>query len=874
MLIQFILPAAPLHAQTPTPYLIKPFTNRTADARPGLLTAVNDVVYFLATGTTGSGELWRTDGTGAGTTLLKDVGGCSYPVETGCVPWMVNVEGTLYFRTEQSVWRSDGTVAGTTLLFEGDASAPTALGDSIYFTSVDAADPTTTHLWKSDGTSAGTTLVKTFQSYKLNCPVARQKRLYCRTVDGLWKSDGTASGTTLVKTIPVESGIPGEPALSMFNDTIYFWVRSTGSTQLWRSDGSADGTTPLKDFPIYDLSVDRFIGVIGSEVYFVVRPPAPLMYNEIWKSNGTPEGTLVVEYIEVKDFTQSEFAVLNDKIYVNRFDVDHGVELWYSNGVSGGMTFVKDINPGAADATPMQLTAFQNKLYFFANDGVHGAELWQSDGTDAGTQMVKEILPGPTGAGEFGSTMLATNTFLYFSAMDANTGLELWRSDGAAANTILLQDVNTNRNLGQGSSTPLTKVDNLIYFSASDQVNPPTFWVSDGTPSGTFPLELITQDASITSIFHVYFAAEKVFLFTMRHERTGGPYLPDIWVTNRPLTATSQAQRIYKSEPPTSSELIDAVMMGTELYFIKYEMESGLTTLWASDGSASGTHQIKQIATSSYPQYQLMKAGDRLFFAVRDYALSEVDFTLWGSDGSENGTIALKTFKEIGILPNSVGNLLFFMATDGANGMQLWRSDGTQAGTMAIKAIDPDYNSTYVASSVVYSDTLYFGAGDSISQTLWRSDGTEGGTQIAVDNLPGFNSPVVFQDAIYFTSILPNDEAQYGSALWRTNQNMDGIELVQRFGECQIDELRVDQDTLYFGCNPWEGNQQMWAYDGANAPYEVGELFTDRVTGLIANHTFYFTEEAPDGPQGLWALPLQPLEQHVYLPVAKRSPAQ
>ena len=92
------------------------------------LTEVNETLFFVS-GNVGDVELWKSDGTEAGTVKVNDLhkfGGLR-PSE------LINVDGQLFFtaddtETGRELWTSDGTEAGTFLLKDirpdGESSSP------------------------------------------------------------------------------------------------------------------------------------------------------------------------------------------------------------------------------------------------------------------------------------------------------------------------------------------------------------------------------------------------------------------------------------------------------------------------------------------------------------------------------------------------------------------------------------------------------------------------------------------------------------------------------------------------------------------------------------------------------------------------------
>jgi ELWxxDGT repeat protein len=105
---------------------------------PTNLTNVNGELFFAANDGTHGTELWKSDGTVAGTTLVKDI----------CPPTSHTYYYTGYF----------GTYTRSTVTDSSSPSYLTNVNGELFFAANDGASGT--ELWQSDGTATGTTLVQ------------------------------------------------------------------------------------------------------------------------------------------------------------------------------------------------------------------------------------------------------------------------------------------------------------------------------------------------------------------------------------------------------------------------------------------------------------------------------------------------------------------------------------------------------------------------------------------------------------------------------------------------------------------------------------------------------------------------------------------
>ena len=228
--------------------------------------------FLIASGLTWSRtELYTTDGTLANTYRVKDIYDDepnTTPVASGSKPTNFTQAGNyVYFQARSflagtELYRTDGTEAGTTLIKDLNPGVASSLpekivsaGSLVYFA---ADDGTGKKLWQTDGTSAGTILVRTAGGDSFKKPltaVALNGVLYFagnQTATGseLWRTDGTSAGTYLVKDLVNGSASSHPTDMQVYDGKIYFAATTDGTStfNLWVTDGTASGTVAIPGF--------------------------------------------------------------------------------------------------------------------------------------------------------------------------------------------------------------------------------------------------------------------------------------------------------------------------------------------------------------------------------------------------------------------------------------------------------------------------------------------------------------------------------------------------------------------------------------------------------------------------------------------------
>jgi ELWxxDGT repeat protein len=431
----------------PSASLVADLNPGAASSSPSSLTDVNGTLFFTATDGVHGYELWKSNGTAAGTGMVTDIN----PGPSDAFPGnLTNVNGTLFFSANDGadgyeLWKSDGTAAGTVMvkdirpgLSSSFPSNFTNVNGTLYFTANDGLH--NYQIWKSDGTAKGTVMVAVVNPAGDSQPqdlVNVNGALYFSATDGssgvqLWAYT-PALGAFMVA--PINPNGDANPTnLTNVNGTLFFAADDgVNGVQLWKTDGTVAGTQMVSLInPSGDASPDNLINVNGT-LYFSANDG--VHGNQLWKSDGTAAGTVMVADINPTGDSAPVFLTNNNgTIYFEATDGVHGFELWKSDGTAAGTVMVKDINPGSQDSNPYQLTVVNGLLFFGANDGTNGIELWQSDGTAAGTVLVADINPGSASSLPSQLTIVGINQTLYFTANDGTHGNELWTASPVMMN--------------------------------------------------------------------------------------------------------------------------------------------------------------------------------------------------------------------------------------------------------------------------------------------------------------------------------------------------------------------------------------------------------------------------------------------------------
>lgn len=320
--------------------LIKQFDGANGYSPQGFTKLNNTTSLFVADSIATGIELYKTDGTGIGTTLVKDI--------------RVGANGSLI---------KNLVVSGTLVYFLADDGSGGGF-----------------QLYKTDGTTAGTVKLTNFANEPMNL-IDHDGVLFFVVDDGSIGEEvymTTGSSPTLVANLSASSS--AEPRLlTSVGDYVYFKADSGmgEGSELYRTDGL-----------VIELVDDIVPGAVGSSIDFIFNFNGRALFSaydstngrELWISDDNSTNLVSDLNTGTGNGSPNNLTIYNEQVFMMANRADTGVELYKTDGST--TTLVSDINAGSFNSNPNSFIVVNNLLFFMASNQTVGNELYRLDLSD------------------------------------------------------------------------------------------------------------------------------------------------------------------------------------------------------------------------------------------------------------------------------------------------------------------------------------------------------------------------------------------------------------------------------------------------------------------------------------------------------------
>ena len=763
-LAALVLLAGSTHGLAQSPQLVRDINPRPAAAfgsSPTNFFSLGNRVLFIAGSREHGAELWRTDGTAAGTTLLKDI----QPGPIGSHPRLLAIVGNRALlaagtaTTGEELWVTDGTPDGTILL--GDLAAgrigsapgnPVVIDGVTHFSArvgtpaapSSPADTLPFRLLSTDGTPAGTANI----ADGLTSPIQVGRRVLFAAPTSAASTDielfaldlDTSARTLIADLLPgsVNGSIPAN--LTVWDGNLAFTLTTDASgPQIWLlnlTTATAQRLTNLSNTP--NSGGPAQLTILNNRLYFTADTPDA--GREAWVIDDTPFGASMLPELAPgaqSSFPQGFTALDATRVIYSGFVPSSGHELAVTGGTPATTSLVRDIGSNLGGSSGGQLTAAAGRLYFTAALLETGLEPYRSDGTAAGTNLIADLVPGPNRS--FVRSVVANN---------ADAAI-LWRSAGPNSGTtsnlpfddaatpprqftvpgiVLPAEIafadngtitvsNSSRVFQTNGVSPLSSASALLTGLPGPDVGPSAF------PPVRFPYAggwVFVSDSGIAG--HIFQRSPTSFFATGFNGST-----------NFPVTAAIRLGPGVVADGSFSSQL--------ELRYLEITLSPTNFPIVSNSRLLRTSPPDPTLPRLAAARTHLTALTSSLaVFTTYDPALGR---ELWRTDGTVAGTTLLKDINPgpasariDGII--ALGNRALLAASDGAAGHELWITDGTTAGTVLLKDINPGPASSEPRDFTLAAGKVYFSADDGAAgRELWVTDGTPAGTTRVFDLFPG-----------------------------------------------------------------------------------------------------------------------------------------
>ncbi len=867
LIILSALPSASRASMPPAPAIAAQSPELIADYNQGteVLQRQSGIANFTPVSAThfvfslfnyGTGrELYVSDGTAAGTSILYDL----VPgVASGDPQHFHAIDGEAWFWAydaisgQRQLWRTDGTPAGTHVfelayqyvdtVVEGDALAKA--NARLFFVGVDAAGGA--ELWRSNG-STDTARVKDINPG----PAGSDPREFTVAAGGLFFTafDGTSRGLwysdrTEVNTVLLKSSITLAELVTVGSGA-YFTVQ--GSCGLWYSDGTAAGTRQVNSDCAQQLTdVNGRLAFVGSDLHHALVLDTP---------DAAPR-TLFDANDSITKLWPGKGALGTDNVFIVVKDLIFDRYLYKVNLVSGATELLwDDAARGFFPSDNYFYIGYTNTVPEVGGDHY----LWIYNGSTA--TIMPDCNYGSTWStvqiwhdGFFGSDCLITPTsaisFKPYEFVDAPGSLDDHQFQLNTGSTSLLTFFYPGSSLYSSLATvdPVTpqvtalvtqpykfaQVNNRYIIEAHlEHYGPPSnVFTTDGSADYLERLP-IPQDYE-----HSFYLHDRA-LFTRNQHSTAPTAL--VWETDGTAAGTISYAipddlNVFNSEYPESAAI------GSHLI------------VWDSDGgnialldTATRTVQETSFATDDYSRYTSISISDTL------YLLSQS--ALWSTDGSLEGTHDLRPYNYGARLVNygTVGDSLYIGENYANSRVHVWRATPSRTSLQSLDIITGTAHGPLIP--LAQTNVLVTSAAE--HGYLWRIDAA--GSVLLSDQLsPSAQSAVALDQQL----LLNNTDGDHGAELWLSDGSAAGTLLLSDInpGPAGSDPALLGTVGGYalFSADDGVHGRELWASDGSAADtLLLGDLYPGAESSQIAaiasvnGKLFFSANDGVHGPQ-LW----------------------
>jgi ELWxxDGT repeat protein len=302
---------------------------------------------------------------------------------------------------------------------------------------------------------------------------------------------------------------------------------------------------------------------------------------------------------------------------------------------------------------------------------------------------------------------------------------------------------------------------------------------------------------------------------------------------------------------------------------------NGKCGLFTSNGASAGTSEVKVVSSSSGARSEVAGVlNGKVLLRVYNEDNSS-DSSLWVTDGTASGTLRLFS----GAMETHAGvvynNKLLFTATDAQNNWGLWTTDGTSAGASEILSFAASsYRSATFAGvlngkQVVEIRGAYDASGKE-TDGLWLTDGTATGT-VKIVSFPSYSYlpsykwldvEGVYNNKVLFTA--PDSAGNFG--LWTSGGDSSSATEIKVLDSTVSDtnfardvgSLNGKKVIEVFSSSPAEVRTgSLWLTDGTAANTTQIKSFTSQIYGDVEvageyNNRLLFAATDDKGKYGLW----------------------